>query len=305
MGTEMTENQLVSIITPSYNQGMFIEETIKSVLYQDYPDIEYIVVDGGSTDGTLEILRKYEGRLRWISEKDHGQSDAINKGFGMARGDIFTWLNSDDTYLSGAVRKAVEFLKAHPQVKMVYGKGYLIDENSKIIGECPTEPFNIERLSRYNYIYQPSAFFRAEVLNTIGMLDENLHYSMDLDLWIRIAKNFKVEYLPEFLATFRLHKDSKHGTKVMAVHKEEIGTFKRHFGKAPANWLYGYVYHVVTTKYPYLKKIRPILLIFVVTYFISEYIKVNKEIPWKVWKIIDKEDLRKFKKDWNTRGGND
>lgn len=122
---------LVSIVTPSYNQGRYIEKTIRSVLNQDYPDLEYIVVDGGSTDHTLDILRKYEGRIRWVSERDGGQSEAVNKGFRMSRGEILGWLNSDDTYCPGAVRQAVTFLMEHPSVAMVYGDGYEIDEQGK------------------------------------------------------------------------------------------------------------------------------------------------------------------------------
>src|SRR5438128_8552250 len=123
---------LVSIVTPSYNQGRFIEDTIRSVLAQDYPNLEYIVVDGGSTDHTLDVLRRYEGRLRWVSEPDRGQSEAINKGFRMARGEIVSWLNSDDTYVPGAIGKAVAHLGARPEVVMVYGEGYLLDEGGRV-----------------------------------------------------------------------------------------------------------------------------------------------------------------------------
>jgi glycosyltransferase involved in cell wall biosynthesis len=131
----------VSIITPSFNQAGFIERTIQSVLSQDYPNIEYLVIDGGSNDETLEVLKKYEGRLQWISEKDSGQSEAINKGYRMATGEILTWLNSDDTLLPGAVSKAVAYFDEHPDVMMIYGEGYIIDENDKVKQRFPfTEP---------------------------------------------------------------------------------------------------------------------------------------------------------------------
>jgi glycosyltransferase involved in cell wall biosynthesis len=296
------KNPLVSIVTPSYNQGSFIEETIESVLNQDYPNIEYIVVDGGSTDNTLDILKKYEGRLKWVSEKDSGQSDAINKGFSMARGEILAWLNSDDTYLAGAVRKAVEFLKDRPDTKMVYGKGYLIDEEGNITGQCPTEPFNIERLASFNYILQPAAFLRAEIFNTIEMLDVNLKYSMDLDLWVRIANNFKTEYLPEFLATYRLHSTSKTVSEAVVFNKEELETFKKHFGRAPANWLYGYVYYLVASEYPFLKRVKPLFFLFVIGYFVFEYIRLNKKLPFAELWSIDKGVMKKLKKSWDELG---
>lgn len=300
--TQYNDIPLVSIITPSYNQCKFIEETIQSVLNQDYPNIEYIVIDGGSTDNTIEILRKYERKLTWISERDEGQSDAINKGFIMAKGDILAWLNSDDTYLPGAVGKAVSFLNSHSDIKMVYGKGYLIDEEGSITGECPTEPFSIKRLTRFNYIYQPAAFIRSEVFNTIEMLDVNLHYSMDLDLWIRIAKLFKIEYLPEFLATYRLHPASKTVSQAVVFHKEEMETFKKHFGRAPANWVYGYVYYLVASKYPFLKRVKPLFFLYVIGHFVLEYVRLNRKMPWSEWRNVDKEVLRKLKKSWDNLG---
>jgi glycosyltransferase involved in cell wall biosynthesis len=293
---------LVSIVTPSYNQGRFIEETIESVLNQDYPNIEYIVVDGGSTDNTIDILKKYEGRLLWVSEKDSGQSDAINKGLRMATGAILAWLCSDDTYLPGAVSNAVYFLERRPDIKMVYGKGYTIDEQSNITGECHTEPLDLKKLERFNYIYQPSVFIRKEVFDAVGMLDENLHYSMDLDMWIRITKRFKAEYLEEFLSTYRLHPDSKTVSQAMVFNKEEMETFWRHFGKAPANWIYGYVYHLVAFRHPFLKRVRPLYFLFVAGYFLFEYLRLNKKMPWGELKDIGKEDVRKLKKSWEDMG---
>ncbi len=293
---------LVSIITPTLNQGRFIEETILSIRAQDYPNIEHIVLDAGSTDNTIEILKKYEDGLTWIQEPDKGQSDAINKGFRLARGEFVTWLNSDDTLLEGAITKAVDFLLEHPDIKMVYGKGYLIDEDSNITGECPTEPYDIKRLAKYNYIYQPSALFRADIFDTLEMLNVDLKYSMDLDLWIRIAQNFKIKYFPEFLSTYRLHPESKTMSQAMDFHKEEMETFKRYFGKAPANWVYGYVRFKVAANYPFLQRIKPLFFLTVALYFVVEYVRQNNAIPIGRLKVIDKEVLRKLKKNWDDLG---
>jgi glycosyltransferase involved in cell wall biosynthesis len=292
------DRPLVTIVTPSYNQAAFIRETLESVRTQDYPRIEHIVFDGGSTDNSVEIIKEYEDCLSWFSEKDSGQSDAINKGFRMATGDILAWLNSDDTYLEGAITKAVEFLEQHPNVMMVYGKGYTIDKDSNTTGECYTEPFDMERLKRFNYIYQPSVFIRKEVFEEIGFLNESLHYAMDIDLWIRVAKRFKVEYLPEFLSTYRLHDDSKTISQKMAVDKEEMEVFQHHFGKAPANWLYGYIYALTGSRFPFLKKSKLLFFSVFIPYFIYKYVVLNKRLPWELFGGIGLEDIKKFRKSW-------
>ena len=207
----MDRQPLISIITPSLNQRRFIEATIDSVLSQDYPNIEYIVVDGGSTDGTQEVLAKYDGRLQWISEPDRGQSDAINKGFRRAKGEILAWLNSDDTYMPGAVRAAVDHLVAHADCAMVYGDGYLIDEEGRVTRRFPaTEPFDLWKLVYViDYILQQSAFFRREAVEAVGYLDERLHWGMDWDLFIKIGKRYRVDYLQTPMANLREYGTAK------------------------------------------------------------------------------------------------
>ena len=210
---------LVSIITPSFNQGQFIQHTIESVLNQSYKNIEYLVLDGGSTDNTLDLLRSYGDRIHWISEPDRGQSDAINKGFCQAKGEIVAWLNSDDTYELNAIELVVEYFKQYPDVALVYGEGFIIDKlGTKVRKFEPTKEFDLWMLiHQWDYILQPATFFRKEPLKVIGYLDPNKHWTMDWDLWIRFALKYELKYLPAYLANSREYEDTK----------TETGGFKR------------------------------------------------------------------------------
>lgn len=202
---------LVSIITPSYNQAAFLERTILSVLEQSYPRIEYILVDGNSTDGSLEIIQRYTNRLAWwVSEPDKGQTDAINKGFNHANGDILAWLNSDDTYHTEAVAEAVTYLQTHPEAGMVYGDANLVDENDRVIGKFPARQTDYRRL-RHGYVHIPqqTAFFRAHLWRQVGPLDPSFYFAMDYDLWVRLAKLAPLHYHPRLWANFRLHSSGK------------------------------------------------------------------------------------------------
>jgi glycosyltransferase involved in cell wall biosynthesis len=207
----MKHNPLVTIVTPSFNQAGFLEETIQSVLNQTYPSIEYIVIDGGSTDGSLDIIKKYESRLsNWVSEKDNGQTDAINKGFLKAKGEILAWLNSDDTLLPNTVAEAVDFLNAHPETGLVYGNANYIDEKSKVIGKFPAAQTDLARLRRgYVHIPQQASFFRKSLWDRVGPLDPNFFFAMDYDLWVRLAKISELKYVPNTWANFRLHSGAK------------------------------------------------------------------------------------------------
>jgi glycosyltransferase involved in cell wall biosynthesis len=207
----MSTQPLVSIVTPSFNQASYLEITIRSVLEQDYPNIEYIIVDGGSTDGSLEIIRRYAHRLAWwVSEPDKGQTEALNKGFARANGEILAWLNSDDTYQPGAVAEAAAFLRSRPEVGLVYGDANFIDENGGLIGRFPAAQTDYRRLRRgYVHIPQQAAFFRANLWRKVGPLDPSFYFAMDYDLWVRIAALAPIQYTPRTWANFRLHTQGK------------------------------------------------------------------------------------------------
>lgn len=223
---------LVSIITPSYNQAKFIEETILSVKGQDYFNLEHIVTDGGSTDGTVDILRRYEDEynLSWVSEPDEGQSDAINKGFQMAKGKIIGWVNSDDTYMPGAIRTAVTHLLAHPEAGWVYGDGYWIDKDSHIGEKWKSRHFDLKVLiAEGQYIVQPTVFFRRSLLEIVGYLDTELHFTMDTDFFMRLAVAKPALYIQKVLATRRIHDQAKTFANISSFFPDRIKALDKLF----------------------------------------------------------------------------
>ncbi len=197
----------VSIVTPSYNQVHYLEASIRSVLEQDYPNIEYIIIDGGSKDDSAQIIARYAGRLAyWVSEKDKGHADALNKGFARATGDILAWLNSDDIYEPGAVSEAVTFLKEHPQVGMVYANANLIDDEGKLIGQFAAKQTDYRRMLQGSvHIPQATTFFRADLWRQLGPLDLSLFFSFDYDFWVKVAKVSEIRHVPRLWANFRMH----------------------------------------------------------------------------------------------------
>lgn len=223
----------ISIVTPSYNQAQFLEETIRSVLLQGYPNLEYIIMDGGSTDGSVDIIHKYEPWLSyWISEPDNGQSDAINKGWLRARGEILAWINSDDTYEPNALQKVAEFFMKNKDVDMVYGDCNIIDKTSQFKEKCPTMDFDLEALVCNKwFIPQQSTFIRRKVLEVVGILNVDLHLVMDWELWLRIAmKEFKICYLPHTLANFRIWAAAKTSSQSERSGEEKIKVLNNLFG---------------------------------------------------------------------------
>ncbi len=227
---------LVTVVTPSFEQGRFIGETLRSVAEQDYPHIEHLVLDAGSRDETHDVLRAHaqrHPRMSWVAEPDRGQSDAINKGFRRARGSIIAWLNADDVYTPGAVRAAVEALEARPDAGLVYGHGDIIDEAGNRTGPyAGWEPFHLWRLIHgLDFVLQPATFFRRQLVLDIGGLDEDLNWSMDWDLWIRLASVAEVVELDQVLAQAREHGDAKTATGGWRRIRELARLAKRHAGR--------------------------------------------------------------------------
>lgn len=202
----------VSVVTPSYNQGQFIEETIRSILLQGYPNLEYIIFDGGSTDDTVEIIKKYEPWLTyWASEPDRGQSHAINKGLRRVSGEVIAYLNSDDIYLSGTVQRALRYMTNQKEVDLVYGDCCVINDESQTVSVWRSRPFDLFVELCQNFIWQPTVFMNHRVLEVVGFFDETLHYTFDFDYWVRAANYIKLAYLPAELAAFRITEGSKTG----------------------------------------------------------------------------------------------
>jgi glycosyltransferase involved in cell wall biosynthesis len=202
---------LVSIVMPSYNQAVYLEKAIQSVLAQSYPSIEIIVIDAASTDGSKKIIERYSNEFAyWQSKKDRGQTDAINQGFEQATGKYLAWLNADDQLLPEAVEQAVEYLEQHPETGLVYGRADYINASDKVIGEFPAAQTDYARLMKaYVHIPQQAAFWRADLWREVGPLDPEMFFAMDYDLWVRLAKVSEIKYLKRKWGQFRLHGDSK------------------------------------------------------------------------------------------------
>ncbi len=214
-------NPLITVVTPSYNQAQFLEQTICSVLEQETSNLEYMVVDGGSQDGSLAIIQKYAGDLAWwVSEPDKGQGHAIQKGFKRAQGDYLAWLNSDDYYLPGALDSAIKMLESHPEMGMVYGDVLAVDENGKTIRRLRYHQWDLKDLMQFNIIGQPSVVMRRSAYEQAGGISSQYHFLLDHHLWLRIAANKQIGYVTEIWSAARFHKAAKNIAHAAAFGEE-------------------------------------------------------------------------------------
>lgn len=224
----------ISIVTPSFNQGRYIEETIRSVLLQGYADLEYFVIDGGSKDQSLDVISRYEPWLAyWETKPDKGQAHAINKGFRKASGEIIAWINSDDFYLRGALCKAACWLRRGEDVFFIYGGCEVVDEGGKVVDYYMGRHYPDQDFRSYwnHYVPQPSAFLLREILDEVGYLDESLNFVMDYDFWVRCSRSHVLFYTGEISSAFRVHRTSK--TVALKAHfdPELDGAVRRYWGK--------------------------------------------------------------------------
>lgn len=233
---------LLTIVTPSFNQGQYLEETIQSILRQGYPRLEHIVMDGGSTDATIDVLKKYP-HIQWISEKDRGQTHAVNKGFRKATGEIVGWINSDDTFLPGAFKAVMDGFRQNPSWHVIYGDYEAIDEKGNLLYKQESFCGTYEEMIRwwdYTYaIHQPTVFVRREVIEKAGLLDESYHFTMDYEWWLRIARHYAFHKVAHPIATYRFHKDAKSFAPLeQDIYPDQLRASKTHWGPVwgPRYW---------------------------------------------------------------------
>ena len=301
-----------SIVTPSYNQGEFLAETIESVISQkgDFL-LDYIIVDGGSSDDSLDIIGHYDALLqngewgiscrgitfRWVSENDKGQTDALMKGFHVAQGEIFAWLNSDDTYLPGALQTAADFFRAQPDTGLLYGDAHYCDAKGAIIGRYRTANFDLDALASFNFICQPSAFFRRDVFEAVGGLDETLQFAMDFDLWIRIGKCFPCRYLPGYLSTYRLHENSKtiRDDTLLKNIGEGLNLSLKHFDWAPLTRVYAWCNCACRSSLPAsLSRFRCVVVASALCCTVLRSLRLNRGLRSNDLKLLNRSNLRKL-----------
>jgi glycosyltransferase involved in cell wall biosynthesis len=274
----VTTPPVVSIVTPSYNQGAFIRQTIDSVLSQDYPHIDYQVVDGNSTDETLAVLKSYGDRLRWVSEPDRGQTHAINKGMAVARGEIRAYLNSDDLLRPGAVARVVDYLRSHPRCDLMYGRDALIDARGHYLAMYPTTEYSFDSLADCCCISQPAAFWRSRVARRIGPFDESLHLVMDYEYWLRADRSGAlIEHIPEVLAHTRIHRQTKTsgsgrpGQFHERFYRELFAVCLRHAGYISARYVHAWLQAALFNKHPWTREYEDLISRVVQTWYHNRY----------------------------------
>ena len=279
----MEQGPLVTIVTPCLNAAPFIARTVESVLNQDYPHIEYIVMDGGSSDGTVDVLEAWRGRLEWASAPDGGAADAINRGFLRSHGTIFGWLNADDTYRPGAISAAVRSLVSTPEAAVVYGQGVWTDAEDRVLGVYPTvSPYDAAHWERECFICQPAAFMTRRAFEAVGMLDPRLQSVFDYDLWIRLSRGHLFVAIQEILAASRMHPGNKSLGQRRQVFQEAIRLLRRHFGFVPVRWIYGYLSFLRDGRDQYFQPLRHSALTYLASLPVGSC--YNYKHVWRYWR---------------------
>lgn len=297
------ESPLVTIVTPCLNAERFLEQTLESVLTQDYDHFEYIVLDGGSTDDTVAILeryaRLYPHQFRYVSEADDGASAAIAKGFAMARGQIFAYINADDLYFPGAIRKAVSHLEDNPELAGVYGDAFWISDDGTRLGNYPTQAFSAEQLGRECFICQPTCFVRSAAIREVGGFESRLHTAFDYDLWLRLARQHQLFRIDALLASSRMHVNNKTLSHRGTVFREAIACVQRHQGYVPFQWIHGYCSYLIDARDQFFEPLRPSFTKFAFSLILGTV--CNWRHPyryWREWCSIMSPDA--FVRRWNA-----
>lgn len=311
----MEPAEVFSIVTPSLNQGQFIGNCIRSVLSQkgDFY-LDYIIVDGGSTDDSIDIIRQLEllvaeGEFaancrgisfRWQSAPDRGQSDALRKGFELARGNILSWLNSDDLLLPDALQVVSSFFEQNPSTALLYGNARYCDQTGKVIGNYPAQEFDLDKLAYFNFMPQPATFFRSTAFENVNGIDSSLNYVMDYDLAIKIAKSFTCSYLPRVLAYYRLHEEAKTvlADTLHENHAEGLRVTMKHFGWAPLNLVYGSCYHWCLKNLPAcFTRYKALLIVISAACTIFQSLLLNRGINTRDLQLLNLANIKKLFKD--------
>jgi glycosyltransferase involved in cell wall biosynthesis len=260
-GREPSPRPLVTIVTPCLNIAGYIGETLESVTSQDYQPIEYILMDGGSTDGTLEIIesycQRYPDSIRLISRQDGGAADALQQALQLAAGEIFAYINADDTYFPGAISAAVASLRQHPEVAGVYGNARWVADNHRPLDTYPTEPFDPDKLTQNCFICQPACFLRTDILRSVGGFDTRLQVAFDYELWLRIAARHRLLRIDPLLANSRMHLENKTLRQRQQGFREAISALRLHCGYVPFGWLHSYVAFRLDGRDQFFQPLRP------------------------------------------------